>query len=48
MLRVPPPARKDAKAGVGGGFREPQEGQKVESEAEQGAQGMQASSVRPL
>ncbi|GAA1133901.1 cold-shock protein [Citricoccus alkalitolerans] len=33
---------------VGGGFRELQEDQKVEYEAEQGAKGMQASSVRPL
>ncbi|QCU76906.1 cold-shock protein [Citricoccus sp. SGAir0253] len=32
----------------GGGYRELQEGQKVEYEAEQGAKGMQASSVRPL
>jgi cold shock protein len=32
----------------GGGFKELQEGQKVEFEAEQGAKGMQASSVRPL
>jgi CspA family cold shock protein len=32
----------------GSGFKELQEDQKVEFEAEQGAKGMQASSVRPL
>ena len=32
----------------GGGFRELQEGQKVEFEAQQGPKGMQAAAVRPL
>jgi cold shock protein len=31
-----------------GGYRELQEGQKVEFEAQQGPKGMQAASVRPL